>query len=79
MTQDDKPRIRVDAGEPEPEQVEIVRPYKDAEGHLWTDEPTPDGQVRVYLQTKDGRALNFAAPDREAGRKHLREFIRSGN
>ena len=62
--------------EPEPEQVEVVKPYKDHDGNHWTDAPEGDG-VRVYLITKEGRALNSWASDRDAGRKHLREFIRT--
>lgn len=62
----------------DPETVEVVRPYKDHEGHRWTDEDEGDS-VRVYLHTKDGRALNTLATDRDEGRRILREFIRSGN
>ena len=61
---------------PEPEDVEVVKPYRDHDGHRWTDEEEGEG-VRVYLVTKEGRALNVFAADRDAGRKILRDFLRA--
>ena len=60
-----------------PADTETVKETKTPDGLRWHNEPANDDQVRVFVTTKDGQQFNVVATDEAAGRKHLRDYLKS--